>query len=150
MKDIRSVYDAYVEADSFLSAKESASRTQVRRNRWADRRDRNDHAYFALLFAQFEDVVNTLCRQVVTKKKSSVNWGTRRAWDIVNTGDLDRVPFMNRVALLVEKGQTEFNLVNAYYRTRCEIDHGQTVSSISVVTAKSDLLRIASRMKRSA
>ncbi len=150
MKDIRAVYDAYVQADSLLSSKESDSRTPLNRNRWADRRDKNDQAYFALLFAQFEDVVNELCRQVVAKKKSSSNWGTRRAWDIINTDGLDRVPFMNRVALLVEKGQTDFNLVNAYYRIRCGIDHGQTVSSISVVSAKAELLAVAYRMKRNA
>lgn len=148
MNDIKRVHKYYLETDSLLSAKESAARSPAERNRWALVRDANDQAHFALIFAQFEDVVNTLCTSLVNKMKGCSLWTRRRSWDVIDVGNLDRFPFMNRVALLTEKGNTDYNAVNSYYRVRCDIDHGKSVSGIAVTMVRDDLLEIAQRMKR--
>jgi len=150
MNDIKRVHRHYPSTDGLLSAQESAASTVVERDRWALVRDANDQAYFALIFAQFEDVVNTLCRSLVIRMKAARQWGRRRSWDVIDHANLERFPFMNRVALLTEKGNTDYNTVNSYYRLRCDIDHGETVSGVAVTTVRDDLLEIAKRMKRRA
>ena len=150
MNDIKRVRRHYLATDGLLSAEESSATTTTERNRWAQVRDANDQAYFALIFAQFEDVVNTLCRSLVLRMRTSVQWGRRRSWDVVDVGNLDRFPFMNRVALLTEKGDTDYNTVHSYYRLRCDIDHGVPVSGIAVTTVRDDLIEIAKRMRRKA
>ena len=149
MKDIERVHALYLKIDSLLAAEESniASTTFVR-DKWSQARNANEQAHFALLFAQFEDVVNTFCKVLVHKKGSSARWTLRRSWEIIEIKDITRVSFLNRVALLCEKGDTDYNTVSKYYRLRCSIDHGEVVPSIMVTTVKDDLMAIAKRMKK--
>lgn len=148
MNDIKRVHRHYLATDGLLAAQESTS--TIERNRWAEIRDANDQAYFALIFAQFEDLVNTLCKSLILRMRTSSQWGRRRSWDVIDVGNLERFPFMNRVALLSEKGDTDYNTVNSYYRLRCKIDHGDSVSSIAVTTVRDDLIEIAKRMRKKA
>jgi hypothetical protein len=148
MNDITRVHKHYLATDSLLSAKESSALTSAKRNHWAEIRDVNDQAYFALIFAQFEDEVNKMFTALVNKMKARPLWSNRRAWDVIDVKNLERFAFMNRVALLSEKGQKDYNTVNSYYRTRCDIDHGNSVSGIAVTTVRDELLQIAKRMKQ--
>jgi len=146
VKDIKRVHKHYVAVDGILGTAEADAKTPTSRNKWATIRDANSQACFALLFAQFEDVVNTLCKRIVAKRKKLKKWEHRRSWDIIETSDIWRVSFMSRVALLTEKGKTDYNTVNQYYKLRCAIDHGSTASGIIVTTVANDLLGIATRM----
>jgi hypothetical protein len=147
MKDIENVHKTFIETDALIACQETSASSSSDRNKWALIRDANSQAYFALMFAQFEDVVNTFAEGLIRKRRSSTSWGHRRAWEIIDVKDVSRVPFMNRVALLCDKSGSDYKSVNDYYKLRCKIDHGDTVPSIDVSRVRDDLLAIAKRMK---
>jgi len=75
-----------------------------------------------MLFACFEGRVTALCHRLVAPRRHQRSWRRRRLWDTV---DVDRLHFMRKTALLVEKGGTHYNKIRDLYEIRCSIAHGK-------------------------
>lgn len=104
----------------------------------------NDCAYFVLLFAQFEDEVNRLCGDLVRVRQTTGDWNERRAWQIIDAGRIQSLPFLSRVALLTEKGGNAFNRVRELYAIRNEIMHsGTTERQLEIERFAGELTDIA-------
>lgn len=53
------------------------------------------------------------------------SWKQRAAWDILpSSAGNSQLPFKKRLALLVEQGSSDFNLIVDYYNERNSIAHG--------------------------
>jgi hypothetical protein len=71
------------------------------------------------------------------------SWRQRAAWDILPSTSREDYPFKKRLALLTEKGATDYNLVSEYYQERNAIAHGGTFTRpISMPTVISELKRL--------
>jgi hypothetical protein len=108
----------------------------------------SDHGYFVMLFAQVENQINSECEKLIARKRAAAGWRARRLWD---DADADRMPFMQKVSLLCERGHAVYNRVYRYYSDfRCKIAHGNSaaVGPINLPVVAQDLLRIA-RLLRS-
>lgn len=145
MNSFKEIHTSFLATDAFLSERESAGRTAHRRAHWAKLKTYNGHAYFVMLFAQLEQHIDNLCDTLINKKRASAKWKLRRPWDSV---DLERIPFMRKVALLTDKGRATYALVDEYYRIRCHIAHGNsaTVAPIALPVVITDLKDIAKEL----
>ncbi len=121
--------------DGYLQNLETSSSGKAKA-RWSSRRDANDHAYFLMAFARFEDIINSKVEKLVATKMTLSNWKDRRTWAIL---DVDRLSFMDRVTLLFEKGATEWNAIKNYYQTRCKLAHGQNPGPIIMALVLTEL-----------
>src|SRR5205085_3414130 len=101
MTSFRQVHASYIATDGFLAESELAARGAAARARCSTLRFYNDQAYYMMLFAQFEQFVEGQCARLIDAKKKSRVWKSRRLWD---STDPERLQFMRRDALLIEKG----------------------------------------------
>ena len=122
MNSLKRIWRAYLESSGHLEAQETSAKSARTREKWARLRDLNDHAYFMMMFACFEDHVSDLCNRLVADKRNLASWRQRRLWDSV---DVDRLHFMRKVALLVDRGSGDYAKVAGLYGTRCDIAHGR-------------------------
>ena len=152
MKLINDLHKAYLEVDSYLSRKESRATSPRSKDIWGKRRDKNEQAYFVIMFARFESLINDFCVALIDRKKASSRWADRRVWQTINTEgeNIRRFPFMKRVTLLIEKTSNDYQAVKKYYGLRCKIAHAETVEPIFVTVAAEDLLRLIRVMKNNA
>ena len=83
------------------------------------KRELNDQAYFLFMFSRLEDRIRQQSSALITKKQTSISsWKQRAAWDILPNGASDEMPFKKRLALLTEKGRSDYNLTVDYYKER--------------------------------
>lgn len=75
-----------------------------------------------MMFACFEDRITSLCTRLVARKKRLASWRSRRLWDTV---DVERLDFMRKVALFMDRGRTDYDEVRKLYKDRCDIAHGR-------------------------
>ena len=143
------ILKAYKDVDEHLAERESKTRTPVKRAYWANIRVLNDHAYFLLIFGRFEQYIDEQCERLLAKRTSARQWKRRRVWDEL---DLERMKFRQKIALLVEKGNAEFNRVFEIYRDiRCPIAHGanSSVDPFLLSTLANELRELSSRFRAS-
>lgn len=129
MTSFRQIHASYIATDNYLALSELSARAAARA-RWVILRFFNDQAYYMMLFAQFEQFVDTQCAKLIDRKKRSRVWKNRRLWD---STDADRLQFMRKVALLTEKGRSTYNKIDAYYDLRCDIAHGTPIAPGAIV-----------------
>lgn len=147
MRDIQKVYKSYLDSDGFFARKEIEARSVASRQKWAEKRNTNEQAFFVMLFAQFEDYVNRQCEKLITRRASSTKWAHRRIWETIDVSKLTRFPFRHRVALLTEKGRSDYATIINYYKIRCDIAHGNSSPTVSVITVANDLLEISRKIR---
>jgi hypothetical protein len=99
------------------------------------------------MFAQLEDHINDQVRRLVNERLLNTNWKRRRMWDTIDPSQIDRFAFMKRVALLCQKGGTLYNKVDGLYDDRCQIAHGQFLTSVNVPTAASSIFALITKLK---
>lgn len=88
------------------------------------KRELNDQAYFLFMFSRLEDLINQESKGLIEKKKlSKLSWKQKAPWNNLPC-DVKKIDFKNRLALLVEKGNKEYNLTSGYYKERNSIAHG--------------------------
>ena len=151
MKVIQKIYQDYQNLDNLLALEEDKIRnrgskqktTEIQRKRYY-----NDQSTFLFLFSRFEGKVNDYSILLSSRKSQSArNSNLKRSspWEIF---DFDRISFMNKVALLTRKGQTDYNLIYNYYQARNEIAHGNFLySSSSIAIIFQDLVRLYKSLK---
>jgi hypothetical protein len=130
MKSFKQIHTSYLTTEGFLAQSEVEAGNPAAKARWSTLRNYNDQAYYVMLFAQLEQFIDSQCIRLIAKKKSSTGWKNRRLWDSI---DADRMQFMRKVALLTEKGAATYNKILRYYDLRCEVAHGTTLASGSIV-----------------
>ena len=150
MVDFSELSKLHATIDRQLQARESeAIRKGHSRKAYQAGRQRqlNDHVYFLMLFAQFEKFISDKSQDVIRLRKKMATWKSRRAWDIIDHQNIERLPFMNRIALLTEKGKTDYNIIYQLYKDRNSLAHGQLPdTSISFPTAVRQLQVFKSRL----
>ena len=146
MTSFREIRNSFIKTDAFLLTQETNARSASLKARWAGFRRYNAHAYFVMLFAQLEQDIDNKCAALVATKKSAAKWRSRRPWDSV---DLGRMDFMRKVALLTDKGQVAYAQIRDYYKTRCQIAHGESalVGVILLPAVSRDLQALAKALK---
>lgn len=113
----------------------------------ARQRQLNDSVYFLMLFAQFERFINEKSQQAIRLRKKMSQWKSRRAWDIIDHRHIDRVPFINRVALLTEKGKSDYNLIQQLYEDRNSLAHGKLLdTTVSLLSTANSLQLISNKL----
>ena len=139
--ELLSVYSL---VDSELALHEETAREDNDRSLEASikrKRELNDQAYFLLLFAQFEYFINEQCTNLIRDKSNIANWIEKRPWYILDHRNITRMEFMNRVALLTEKGHATYNKIYEYYTNRNKSAHGSLLSTSAPLPAIADDLQ---------
>jgi hypothetical protein len=146
MKQVRTYFAAYREADGFMQQKESRTKAPAQRQLWADRRNVNDQAYFVLMFTVLETMINSRCDTIIGQKQAQP-WPKRALWD---NAERKRMRFKQRLALLAEKSGTTFARIIYYYEIRCNIAHGNVYPNmpIAIPTAAAELIALGKALKK--
>ena len=133
-------------ADAFFALQEKKAMHKRERSEWTEQRVRNDQAYFILMFAAFEDLVRRKFQQVRNRHAAAEKpWKTRRVWQELSP----EAPFLTKLAVLTEKGQSNFNAIRSLYRNqRNRIAHGDfaAVGPIVIPIVHSELVRISRQL----
>ncbi|MBM2816175.1 MAG: hypothetical protein HW421_2937 [Ignavibacteria bacterium] len=111
----------------------------------------NDQAYFLFMFTRLEGRIREISDNIISDKTAKTkDWKTKWAWEVIQKQKSDdKLHFMNRVALLTPKGQTDYNLIKQYYDQRNEIGHGGDFTIIiSIPTVIADMKRLYSDLIR--
>lgn len=138
--------DQYNDIDQLYAKKEFEAiengRTKEER-KYTQKRNLNDQAYFLFMFSRLEDHINNECDKLIAKKKRTGNsWRQNVAWSILPTKSKD-MNFQNRLALLVEKGKSDYETVSKYYKERNSIAHGGNfISPIIMPTVITELKKL--------
>jgi len=109
------------------------------------KRQLNDQAYFLFMFTRIEDRVRNLSDNLIDNKVTALSdWKIKRTWEIINKQKSnDSLHFMNRVALLTQKGHDDYNLIQRYHDQRNNIGHGGAFTiAISIPTVIADMKRL--------
>lgn len=122
MRAFSRIAKAHATLDAYLAFHEATARGRTERDMWAHTREINDHAFFVLLFAQFEQAVESKYSRLVDRKKRLRSWKLRAVWEEI---DAERISFMQKVAVLAAKGGRVYNDIHYLYSVRCDIAHGK-------------------------
>lgn len=148
--DLKTLYD---EVDRFLAIQEfnahAAGRITEEKD-WARKRELNDHAYFLFMFTKFEEKIREYSSKLILKKQSSLtSWNHSRVWDLLpKDKDSTKITLKNRLALLLDKGSSDYQKVNDYYEQRNCIAHGGSATkTVAIPTAVSDFIAISKKIK---
>jgi hypothetical protein len=117
--------------------------------RIAQRQQINDSAYFILAWGQLEAEINRIAEQAVRRRRTSIRWEERRAWD-AHDPDAMRAKFEDRAALVLDRANitsTAYRRTIRYYGWRNGIAHGTHLATgIDVPAVINDLYQIASEL----
>ena len=101
----------------------------------------NEHAYFALLFFQFEDFIKDHFRALRLARLTRAKGPDRSAWEYI---DAERVPFVTMIRMLLPERADLQRKVKQYYDFRNRIAHEAALSlTIVLEKAAADLKAIA-------
>lgn len=134
----------YSEIDDYYVRQELEARRNKDENKereFARKRELNDHAYYLFMFTRLEDHVREQSSQLIKKSQDNItDWKQRRPWDILpNDKQSDKIFFLNRVALLVDKGSHHYQRIKSYYDLRNTLGHGGTFTTpVSMPTVVTD------------
>lgn len=140
MNVFKTLAEVYAEIDGFyvaqelIRSKDSSEATEVD---IAKKRELNDHAYFLFMFTRLEDHVREASSKLIQQNSDSTHeWTHRRVWQLLPAPkDSDQMSFMNRVALLIDKGSHHYRDIRKYYELRNTIGHGGNFTTpISIPT----------------
>lgn len=140
----------YKEIDKNYSDKELQARTKghhKKESTYSRKRQINDQAYFVFIFARLEDRIKTVTNKLIDSKVTTLtNWKTKRPWEKIKS--IERLDFMSRVALLTQKGYSNYKSINDYYKIRNVIAHGGIYTDpISIPGVIADMKRFYKDLK---
>jgi hypothetical protein len=143
----------YDEIDKSYSITELESRRKGHHKKEAEytrKRQLNDQAYFLFMFTRLEDRIRELSIILIDKKIGTItDWKYKRVWDILNRKK-DDMFLLDRVALLVQLGGRDYNLIHNYYRQRNSIAHGGAFTiTIDIYIVIADMKRLYNDLKKS-
>ena len=108
----------------------------------------NNGAYFMLVFARFESTVNELVKKKFQDALIVPAHSMDPARDKIILGIHRRLPFMERMALLLDQSSSEYEAVRKLYAERNAIaHHGTPHTDVNVRETSSRLLAIAAKLQ---
>lgn len=97
----------------------------------------NDNAYFFMLIARFEAAVKDLTKQRIQVMRALPDAAMARAWGVLSHESLF---FLNHVALLTDKGGSDYRDIQELYKDRNAIAHGKLAETKPNVTMIATIL----------
>lgn len=94
------------------------------------------NAYFFMVFARFESSVKDLTKQRIQQMRQRADEQDARAWGVISH---EALFFLNHVALLTDKGGSDYRDIQELYKDRNAIAHGkfaETKPNVPVIAAK--------------
>lgn len=147
LKDFQAVVDTWIEIDNRLSVDQNRAQLKGytrKSKKIADLRAQNDRAYFLLIFARFEQHLNSTVIGFLSRRHASTSWQSRRGWDVIHINNIRRTPFLNRLAYVVDKTSADYATVNQYYTIRNSLAHaGAAQVPFAIPIVESQLAQIA-------
>jgi hypothetical protein len=152
LNDFQAVVDSWLEIDNRLSLEENEAQLRghnQKAQKIANLRAQNDRAYFLLIFARFEQHLNSTVASFVSQRQASIHWKIRRGWDVVKLGsNLRRTPFLTRLAYVLDKTSPDYLTVSQYYEIRNALAHAGTAQApFAIPIVEAQLAQIARSLK---
>ena len=142
MNIILKIKNQYFEIETIYAKNEFEARANglfKREDYWRYKRELNTHSYYVFLFSRLEDHIRTETINLIETNKVNIpDWKSRSIWDIT---DSENLHFMKRVALLTQKGYTDYNKIKVYYDIRNTIAHGGTITGITGILNMIDVFK---------
>ncbi|MFC7332527.1 hypothetical protein [Rhodocista pekingensis] len=111
----------------------------------------NTEAHFLLVFAQFESLVTELAATAIETGRRHPDAAARRAWQVLYDRarqSVQALPFLDRMALLLDKGDSAYQAIRDIYQKRNHVAHGSPLSEmIDVMELAEQLQAIAARLQ---
>ncbi len=117
---------------------------------WKRKRELNEQAYFLFLFTRLEGHVRSETSKLITKKQTNLSgWKKQSVWrTLPKEKDKDGITFLNRVSLLINKGNTDFQRIKDYYDQRNSLGHGDVFTiPINMIDVFDDMKRFFKNLK---
>ena len=90
------------------------------------KKEHYENAFFLFIFTRLEDSIRNIADNLLNEKALTLkDWHEKRTWEILNDRK-DRIAFMDKVALLIEKNGKDYRLIEKYFKQRNNIAHGGT------------------------
>ena len=143
----------YKEIDDYYAHKELEAKIKIwnrKENEFKRKRMLNDHAYYLFMFTRLEDHVRRQSSRLIKRKQISLaNWKQKRVWSLLpKEKNSDKINFLNRVALLVDKGGHYYKKIKDYYLLRNKLGHGGLSNSpISILKVVKDFELLSNILK---
>lgn len=107
-----------------------------------------DYAFFVLCFAQFERGVTIKFEEARDRRAGNPDWARRRGWDLSRYENAVRLPFEDRVAMVLDRNDSDFGRIVSHYATRNHVAHGGLSEPIAPLDQFiSDLFTLFSKLK---
>lgn len=114
MREFDSILSAYRRTDLLLDPTEEN----------AEARARMDQAYFVLLFAQFESLVNDAAERLIRAERANPSWEARRACTLFDEKSR-RLTFLEKLKLLIDPASPDYQKIKEDFEQRNQIAHGK-------------------------
>ena len=152
MQNLQLIKTAFEEIEDLINAKIGDAFTQkdsVQQDKWIERKDILNRAFFVLCFGQFEQEVKCNFERARLKRLDNNDWTKRRGWDSDYIRG-NRVKFEDRVAMVLDREvNNDYGDVMRHYGDRNHAAHGGLHKPIgSVDNLVIDLLRLCGRLQR--
>ncbi|MFV3128220.1 hypothetical protein [Niveispirillum sp. KHB5.9] len=150
MRHFDTIESAYQETDRFLAQAQRSMVLPIQGEMElppvVDAKYVNDRAYFVLLVAQFEELVNDGVERLIEASKRLPDWRHREIWNalVPATNRIQDIPFKKRLALLIDRQRVEYRDACGLYDVRNRIAHGRLDNPVSIQTAINQLRAVAS------
>jgi len=141
MKDFVRFLKSYTQADSSLQQKWAGAKSRKSRDEWERLCELNDHAYFMVMFAQLEDLINTKFENAVSRSRQGRSKFGRGMAQWV---DAERFSLLNKVSCLMDRACATYRDIHDLKRMRDRIAHGETnVPGIVIPTMAQKIKQLA-------
>ncbi|MEI6557820.1 MAG: hypothetical protein WCO00_05380 [Rhodospirillaceae bacterium] len=123
MDDISDIWDAYVLRASMIGTEQHRwrSRGEIKKVLYLEQMQKiDDHAYYCLVFAQFDNFIKTRFRNLIAIETATANGSTRAAWKYLKGNKPD---FVSMIELLLPDHPLIHERVRELYRDRNRIVH---------------------------
>jgi len=148
VKQFTDIVDAFLLADRSIGARIDSVSAETNAAITADVTALSEitaNAYLFMMFARFESAVKDLTKQRIEHMRQCASADDARAWAVISH---EALFFLNHVALLTDKGGSDYRDVQELYKDRNAIAHGkfaETKPNVPVIAAK--LSGILSRLE---
>lgn len=121
MKNLPRLKAAYERLDDLIQ-QEIATAVQdgdeAGETKLAETKELLDYAFYVLCFGQFEREVNAVFEAAYQSRATNPDWTKRRGWDLDGYQDATRVPFKDRVALVIDRRKPAYGKILSDYAKR--------------------------------
>jgi len=126
MRDFERVLDTFRETRTLMASQQQLAKRagdQAAATAWEDRQRVLDYAFYVLLFAQLETLVNERFARARDTRCAASAWLERRGWDVYEGRKPGQIPFEIRLALVTDRRGDAYRRIQRYYALRNHVAH---------------------------